>query len=47
MILGLVDEAIKAGARQSAVCEMIGLSARTLERWREQEVGTDRRNGPR
>jgi len=47
LILGLVDEAIKAGARQSAVCEMIGLSPRTPQRWREQEVGTDRRNGPR
>jgi putative transposase len=47
LILGLVEEAMEAGARQSAVCEMIGLSARTLERWREQQLGTDRRTGPR
>lgn len=47
MILGLVNEAIEAGARQSAVCSLIGLSPRTLQRWREQGVGTDRRAGPR
>jgi transposase InsO family protein len=47
MILGLIDEAIEAGARQSAVCSLLGLSERTLQRWREQGVGTDRRAGPR
>lgn len=47
MILGLVDEAVSAGARQLVACEQFGLSVRTLERWREQEVGTDRRAGPR
>lgn len=47
MILGLADEAIEAGARQSAVCEVLGVSERTLQRWREQDVGTDRREGPR
>lgn len=46
MILGLVDEAIEAGARQSAVCSLIGLHARTLQRWREQDIGEDRRAGP-
>lgn len=47
MILGLVSEAIEAGARQSAVCEMIGMSERSLQRWRNQGVGADRRAGPR
>lgn len=47
MILGLVDETVSVGARQSRVCSQIGLSARTLERWRKQEVGADRRAGPR
>lgn len=46
MILGLVHEAVEAGARQSVVCAQISLSERTLERWREQGVGTDRRAGP-
>jgi putative transposase len=47
VILGLVDETVSAGARQSVACEQFGLSVRTLERWREQEVGADRRAGPR
>lgn len=46
MILGHVEEAIENGARQSAVCSLIGLSARTLQRWRDQDVGDDRRAGP-
>ena len=47
MILGLVDEAVKAGARQSRVCRLLGLAPRTLERWRAQEIGEDRRAGPK
>lgn len=47
MILGLVDEAVKAGARQSRVCRLLGLTLRTLERWRSQEIGEDRRAGPK
>lgn len=47
MILGLVDEAVSMGARQSIACAQLGLSARTLERWRKQDVGADRRAGPR
>lgn len=30
----LIDEAMKAGARQSLACEQLGLSSRTLQRWR-------------
>lgn len=47
MILGLVDEAVAAGARQHKVCELLGLDARTLQRWRSQDIGEDRRAGPK
>ncbi len=47
MTLGLIDEAVEAGARQRPACEILGLSERTVERWREQEVGDDRRQGPK
>jgi len=46
MILGLVDEAVVAGARQSRACEILELPARTLQRWRTQDIGEDRRVGP-
>jgi putative transposase len=47
MIIELIDEAVAAGARQSRACEVVGIDARTLQRWREQDIGDDRRNGPR
>jgi transposase InsO family protein len=47
MILGLVDEAVAAGARQHKVCEMLGLDPRTLQRWRTQGIGEDGRAGPK
>ena len=47
MILGLVDEAAEAGARQKPACELLGLSARTVERWRAQDTGDDQRRGPK
>jgi len=34
-IIGLVDEAVDSGARRSNACEVIGLSVRTLQRWRD------------
>lgn len=42
-ILGLLKEAIEAGARQSSACEVIGLPARTLQRWRKSPEHGDRR----
>src|SRR5690606_14278543 len=47
MILSLVDEAIRSGARQRKACEVLGLPSRTLQRWRVQgpEGGQDRRQG--
>ena len=47
MILGLVDEAVEAGARKKPVCELLGLSDRTVERWRAQDTGDDQRMGPK
>ena len=40
MIRTLVAEAVTAGARRSIACELLGMAARTLERW-----GADREDG--
>ena len=47
MILGLVQQAVDAGARQERACEGLGVDARTLQRWKTRGVGEDRRAGPR
>jgi transposase InsO family protein len=39
----LLKEAVDAGARQSSACEIIGLPARTLQRWRRAPEQGDRR----
>jgi len=46
--LSLVKEAVRCGARQEAAAGILGLQARTLQRWRQQSVegGEDRRQGP-
>lgn len=46
MILGLVHEAVSAGARQSKTCEVLELDRRTVQRWKQQSGGDDRRRGP-
>jgi len=46
LILTLLTEATDAGARLEKACELIELSVRTVQRWREQDVGEDRRRGP-
>lgn len=46
MILGLLDEAVSAGARLSSACGVVGLDVRTIQRWKKQGVGEDRRAGP-
>ncbi len=46
MILSLLTEATDAGARIEKACELIGLSARTVQRWKAQDVGEDGRRGP-
>jgi len=46
MIQALIDTAIAAGARRGPACQMVGLSVRTLERWRLDPAATDARHGP-
>ncbi len=47
MILGLIDEAVSAGARQRKACEVVSVDPRTLQRWKAQGIGEDRRAGPK
>ena len=47
MILGLLDEAMEAGARQSRACGILGIDPRTVQRWRALGIGEDLRTGPR
>ena len=46
MMLGLLDEAVADGARLAPACEVIGLDPRTVQRWKLQGIGEDRRAGP-
>lgn len=45
MICALVEEAVAAGARRAAACKVLGLPARTLQRWAHKS--DDMRNGPK
>ena len=47
MILAALSEAQVAGARLGAACRVIGVSARTIQRWKRHPDGDDRRCGPR
>lgn len=47
MIVDFVNEAVRCGARVKTAAETIGLSGRTIIRWRSQGGGVDQRNGPR
>jgi transposase InsO family protein len=48
VILEGIDAAVAAGASVDEACAGIGLSARTIARWRkEPEGGSDRREGPK
>ena len=46
MILSLIDEAVATGARYRAACQTIGLSLRTVQRWRKTPASEDGRHGP-
>jgi transposase InsO family protein len=46
MILELTAQALSSGARLHQIAEVIGLSARTLMRWRESDACEDQRKGP-
>ena len=43
-VIILLNESVKAGARQAKACEVLGLSERTLQRWRtHDDVRCDQR----
>jgi len=46
-VLALVTDAVAQGARQHAACEIVGVAARTLQRWQCPETAEDGRQGPR
>jgi putative transposase len=46
MIIELIDKAVESGARLEKAAATIGLSARTIIRWRHQGGGQDQRKGP-
>lgn len=46
MILSLIAEAQAGGARLAPCCRIVGLSIRTVERWRRSPEGEDDRRGP-
>ncbi|HUQ01854.1 MAG TPA: hypothetical protein VM261_05125 [Kofleriaceae bacterium] len=46
MILDAIAEAQRNGARLAAACRVVGISVRTVERWRGRPGGDDRRAGP-
>jgi len=45
-ILGLIREAESRGARREKACGILGISARTYERWTLAPTETDKRRGP-
>jgi transposase InsO family protein len=45
MAIVLIDEATAAGARQHKACEVLGITARTLRRWRGADSLHDQRKG--
>jgi transposase InsO family protein len=45
MAIALMDEAMRAGARASKACHVLGLSTRTLRRWRQRASLADARKG--
>ena len=46
MILGMVAEAVDKGVSEEVACATVGVSSRTLQRWRKQDIGDDNRAGP-
>ena len=46
MIVDLIDKAIESGARLKKAATTMGISARTIIRWRQKGGGQDQRKGP-
>jgi putative transposase len=47
VIVAAIDEAQQGGARLHAACPLVGVSARTIQRWKRHPNLDDRRCGPR
>ncbi len=46
-VVSLIDDAVKSGARIEVACAELGLTARTVQRWRAKPgLGEDARHGP-
>jgi len=41
----LIDEAVTSGARRHKACQVLGITCRTLRRWRGAESLQDKRKG--
>ncbi len=46
-MLSLIDETLKRGGKLHPVCRRLGLTERTVQRWRKPETAEDHRCGPR
>ena len=46
MISALIETAVETGARRGPACRLVGLSVRTVERWRARPDAADARHGP-
>lgn len=46
MILNAIHVARQAGARQCAICKLLNISQRLIQRWRNSKTGADGRHGP-
>jgi len=46
MVIDLIDKSVESGARLKKAVAIMGLSARTIIRWRHQDGGQDHRKGP-
>jgi putative transposase len=45
--MDLAKEAVTGGARRKRVCEVMGISVRTMERWEKEPEKPDQRRGPK
>ncbi len=46
-IIGLIDQAVKSGAKRNKACEIAGISIRTLQRWSKPDNAHDGRTDAR
>ncbi len=47
MIMNLLADAVAGGASQAEACKILDISETTIQHWRKQPSGTDRRTGPK